>query len=74
MSKGKPFEEGADLQPKNILQFETKNIEHSLVDMVDPAPHVQREDQIRQRLHQRLHLVMLPLRGHEGHRLDVQHS
>ena len=73
LSKGKPLEEGANLQPENILQFETQDVQHSLVDMTDTAPHIQREDQIRQRLHQSLHLVMLALRRHEGDCFDVQH-
>ena len=40
--------------------------------MADAAAQIQGKDEIRQRLHQRLQLLVLALQRHEGHRLDIQ--
>ncbi len=70
-AEGEALDQRAERHTAHLLHRQAEGGEGRLVGLGHLALGIEREDQIRQRLEQRLNLVVLPLGGHVGDGLDV---
>ncbi len=70
-AEGEALDQGAERRAAHLLHRQGQGGEGGLVGLGHLALGIEGEDQIRQRLEQRLNLVVLPLGGHVGDGLDV---